>query len=547
MGRTRKLREQQMWEVSLSDETAESAGPERSWQLAKVITLWVPRRFLTSGGVDVEHFLADVNEKVVRRGFILWDGQVLTSPITDTIKKGILKPKARTSPEIPILNPALKVVASTDSVIVGKHTELFCEQVVADPTFDVPPRRDWRRPLREFFGLENPYQMAEDAGEYTQHHVMTRLLDPYLSPTERIAAIVHGEKDSYYFYCPCHHADIVYTTRHRLVCMGCGAMHVVLRQPLTLDPKRLLTPEEWVEFFDDGGSHRDEEIEMSVVDFQDVEDAEAIWATNQWEEAKHRFVFFARSSPEEIAEAVRGTEADPSVLLEAGWTPVDTPPPAALQVADNSVDVNLIESAAHSLREGVSSFLAARINSERLVNAIPQLFRAVELLLKGKLQDLDARVLDNHPNTPTVLKHLAATGVSLSKDELDTLKGLRRLRNDLQHGSARFNYRMGLALSRKTIVLLDRFVYAELGLWMGDAIPPDDWYALLAITDIANTGMEVTRVRLEEIRQHPEATIALCARCGRNALVRPHPRTGVTCIFCGHVPVYDQDQRDLSR
>jgi len=536
-----------MWEVSLRDETTEPPGPQRSLPLAKVITLWVPRRFLTSSGVDVECFLADVNEKVVRRGLILWDGQVLTAPITDTIKKGILKPKPRIVHESPILNPILKVVASTDSIIVGKHTELFCEQVVADPTLDVPPRRDWQAPQREFFGLKDPYQMAEDAGEYTQHHVMTRVLDPYLSPTERIAAIVNGEKDSYYFYCPCHQADVVYTTRHRLVCMGCGAMHVVLRQPLPVHPKWLLTPEEWVEFFDDEGSRRDEEIEMSVVDFQDVENAETIWTTNQWDEAKHRFVFFARSSPVEIAEAIRGTEADPSVFLQAGWTPVDTSPPPAHQVANNSVDVDLIENAAYSLREGVTSFLAARKNSERLVNAIPQLFRAVELLLKAKLRDLEAHGLDDHPNNPTVLQRVTARGVSLTKEEVDTVSRLRQLRNVLQHGTAKFNYRTGLAVLRKTIVFLDRFVHAELGLWMGDAIPPDDWYQLLAITKIATTAKEVAGVRLEEIRQDPEATISLCARCGRNALVRPHPRTGASCIFCGHVPVYDEEQqRDLS-
>lgn len=88
-------------------------------------------------------------------------------------------------------------------------------------------------------------------------------------------------------------------------------------------------------------------------------------------------------------------------------------------------------------------------------------------------------------------------------------------------------------------MFLDRFVHAELGLWMGDAISPDDWYQLLAITNIASSAEEIAGVRLEEIRQLPEAIISLCARCGRNALVRPHPTMGASCIFCGHVPVYN--------
>lgn len=367
-----------MWEVSVRDETTEPPIPQSPLPFAKVITLWVPRRFLTSSGVDLEGFVADVNEKVSRRGFVLWDGQVLTAPI------------------------------STE-----KPTDVIDEPDAGGAAFEVPPLPEWQAPQREFFRLDNPYQMAEDEREYTWSHVMTRVIEAYLSPEERIAAIIHGEKDCYYFYCPCHQAEVVYTTRHRLVCMGCGATHSVLRYPLPGHPKLLLTADEWIGFFDEKGSRRDEEIGISVGDFRDVENAETIWTTNQWDEAKHRFVFFARSSPEEIAEATRGTEADPSVFLEAGWTSVETSAPPAHQVADSSVDVDLIENAAHSLRDGVTSFLAARNNSERLVNAIPQLFRAVELLLKAKLRDLDARKLADHPNTPTVLTHLVARGVSL--------------------------------------------------------------------------------------------------------------------------------------
>jgi hypothetical protein len=501
-----------MWAASLRDEPAEPPSPHRPAPFAKVIALWVPRRFLTSTGVDLERFVADVNEKVRRRGFVLWDGQVLTTPLSN-----------------------------------GESADVIHERDARDAVLEVPPRRDWQVPQREFFGLENPYQMAEDAPDYTWSHVMNRVFEAYLSPDERIAGIIHGEKDRSYFYCPCHKADVVYTTRHRLLCMGCGATHVVLREPLPVHPKRLLTLEEWVQLFDQDGSRSDEEICLSVVDFQDVENADTIWATNQWDEAKHRFVFFARSSPEEIAEATRGTEADPSILLEAGWTPVDTPPPPAHQVADDSVDVDLVENAAHSLREGIASFLGARIASDRLVSAIPQLFKAVELLLKAKLQDLDAHGLDDHPNNASVLKRLAARGVSITKDELDTVSRLRRLRNDLQHGAAKFNHRAGLAVSRRIIVFLDRFAHAELGLWMGDAIPPDDWYHLLAIADIARTAEEVVESRLEEVRRQSGATVSSCARCGREAMVRPHPRTGASCGFCGHVPIYkDEEECELS-
>src|SRR5262249_26371153 len=162
------------------------------------------------------------------------------------------------------------------------------------------------------------------------------------------------------------------------------------------------------------------------------------------------------------------------IFLEAGWTAMPTSPPPAHQVAVDSIDIDLVENASHAMREGVSAFLGARNDSGQLVNAIPQMFRAVELLLKARLQDLDTHALDDHPNNPTVLDRLAANGIAITSDESAALIRLRRMRNDLQHGTARFNHRTGLAVSRRAIVFLDRFSHVELGLWIGDAIPPKD-------------------------------------------------------------------------
>jgi hypothetical protein len=482
--------------------------------------------------VDVKSFVSDINEKVSQRGFVLYDGQVLGTPLTDVIQEGVLQPKV----------VEVDGRAFPEPIKAGELTEVFCEPEPGegDLAFKVPVRRDWREAQRDFFRLENPYQMVEDSGTYTWSHLMTLIIDPYLSPGERIAGVLHGEKDNYYFYCPCHQAEVVYTTRHRLVCMGCGATHMVLRQPLLMQPKSLLTAEEWVGFFDDEGGSRFDEIGMSIVDFRDVENAETIWTTDQWDDAKNRFVFFARSSPEEIAEAIRGTEADPSIFAEAGWTPVDTSPPPAHQVADDSIDVDLVDNAAHALCEGVASFLSARTNSGRLVNAIPQLFRAVELLLKARLRDLDPNGLADQPNNPTVLKRITACGVAITSDEADAIRKLRRLRNDLQHGTAKFNYRTALAISRRTIVFLDRLAHKELGLWIGDVIPQDLWYQLLSIDQIAATAEQVADTRREEARQEPDAVVSICGRCGRNAMIRPHPKTGASCAFCHHVPVLQE-------
>ncbi len=322
---------------------------ESRW--TKVVALWIPRRFISSSGCDLDSFIADVNKKITERGFVLWDDQVLTRPITQE-----------------------------------EHIDLIFE---GDEPYFVPPGREWGPLQQEYFGLTSPYQMAEDSGEYTHSHIMTIVRDPYLAPTERIVAVVDGIRDNYHFYCTCHSADVVLTTFNRLVCMSCGALHVAFERPISVSSGRLLTAEEWANLFDEDGGGYDEEINLGTVDFQDIENEAAIWTTEQWEDAKHRFKFFARSSPEEIQEAIRGTEADPSIFLEAGWTPVPMSPPPAFQIADNSIDVDLLENAAHALQEGIAAYLAARKDTSKLLDALPDLFRSVELLLKARLLTLN--------------------------------------------------------------------------------------------------------------------------------------------------------------
>ena len=307
-------------------------------------------------------------------------------------------------------------------------------------------------------------------------------------------------------------------------------------RPLPFRPKLLLTAQEWSDFFDDDGTRSEEQIELSILDFREIESVDLLWTTEQWENAKQEFVFFARSSADEIADAVRGTERDPSVFLEAGWTAVPTSPPPAFQVAGDSVDVDLTENAGHSIAEGVASYLAARKISDKLVNSVPQLFRGVELLLKSKLQMLDPQALQDQPNTPTVLKRLAGKGIALHPDELINLARLRRWRNDLQHGAAKFNHRAGLSTCRSAIIFLDRFGRAELGLWIRDVIPDDHWYTLLKIPEIAVTADAVVTSLLEPIYQDPNAAISDCPRCHRKSFVRPHREMGAQCIRCGYIP-----------
>ena len=471
-------------------------------RFTKLVGFWAPRRWLTPETMYIDGMVAEIEEIVRTRGLIAYDGQVVTS---------------------------LRRVG---------HWEASFEPVSIDTPLDVPARRPWAAEQRAFFGVEDPYQMAEDEGPFTWSSISTRIADAYLAQGELIAGVIHGATERCYFTCPCHYEHVVYTTRHRLVCMCCGATHVVLREPVLTAFRRTIAPEEWDELFGANGSRHHEPLDLNIVDVQEIEGAAPyVWSTNQWDEALDDFILRARSTPEEYERAIRGTERDASVFLEAGWHPVSEPPAPAFQIMDGSVDVDMMDSAGYALAAGASAYLAAYVQPERLLDAVKDLFQAIELLLKVRLEASNPLGLRDQPKNPTVLARLAAIGVALSADESDTVTQLRRLRNDLQHSSARFNHRTVLGLCRRALILIDRFVVDELGAWPGDVIAADDWNQLLSIEDIHARAVTIADTRLRDYGADADASVTVCPRCSHNTMLRPHPNTGASCVICRHVPV----------
>lgn len=477
--------------------------PDVDRQFIKYVGFWAPRRWVTPEMMDVDGLVAEIEEIVRTRGLVAYDGQVITS---------------------------LRPVREWEEYFEpGTNTQL-----------DIPRRRHWGPEQRAFFGIEQPYQMSDDEGPFTNSSVAVEIADPYLDPGELIAGVIHGSRERCVFTCPCHNDDVVYTTRHRLVCMSCGATHLVLREPVLTTFRQTIAPEEWDELFGAEGSHHHEPLDLAVVDVQDIESgAPFVWSTNQWDEALREYVLCARTTPEEFQRAVRGTELDASIYLEDGWFPVEEPPAPAFQVMDDSLDIGMMDSAGHALAAGASAYLAAYMHPERLIDAVKDLFQSIELLLKVRLEASDPLGLRGQPNNPTVLTRLAASGVTLSPDEADTVAQLRRLRNDLQHNSARFNHRRVLRLCRSALIAIDRFVIDELDAWAGDVIHPDEWHQLLSIEEIHARAVTVAETRLDNYREDLEASITACPRCTHEAMLRRHPDTGASCLVCKHVPIVE--------
>jgi hypothetical protein len=120
--------------------------PDVERQFIKVVGFWVPRRWVTAETMDVDGLVAEIEEIVRTRGLVAYDGQVITS-----------------------LRPV-------------REWEEYFEPGGADSLRDIPGRRHWGPEQRAFFGVEQPYQMSDDEGPFTNSSVAVMIADPYLAP-----------------------------------------------------------------------------------------------------------------------------------------------------------------------------------------------------------------------------------------------------------------------------------------------------------------------------------------------------------------------------
>jgi hypothetical protein len=89
--------------------------------------------------------VAEIEQIVRTKGLVTYDGQVITS-------------MRRTEP-----------------------WDAYFERVSIDTPLDIPERRHWGPEQRAFFGVEQPYQMADDEGPFTYSSITIGIVDPYLT------------------------------------------------------------------------------------------------------------------------------------------------------------------------------------------------------------------------------------------------------------------------------------------------------------------------------------------------------------------------------
>ena len=234
----------------------------------------------------------------------------------------------------------------------------------------------------------------------------------WLVEDERILALADAERDGRYICCPfaCYRAEIVYTSRHRLVCMRCGRLHCVLGRPLPRRFRAHLTAEEWWDMLGPSGELSDHSLPLDVVDYRDIAAVDSIWETDAWLEATHELDLYANGTPEEIMRYEKGL-VRPEAFLEAGFVELPTVPPPSAQIKEGGFGVTLAENAARAMDLGASAYARSQTDPTALREAILNLFHAVELVLKIRLEQVNQEALRGHPNNPTVVDELLKANV----------------------------------------------------------------------------------------------------------------------------------------
>lgn len=399
-------------------------------------------------------------------------------------------------------------------------------------------KMEWSDDQKTYFGFENPYQVSEELNDYSYDWALIDTHKPYLEPSERILALLHGVKDHRPFYCACHFAEVVYTSKHRFVCMSCGSLHLVLKNHLKKSYKQSLTESDWLDYFDSEGSKNTDGIELDLIDFLEIENEAKIWTTDFYDESAGEFIFWTRATEEEI-EHYKRTHGTAEDLIQAGWELDPMPPEPAYQIMVSTFSVDKFTNALTSLDEGVIAFQKSKKQIEFIKQGVLQLFHTIELILKAKLEKLNSNALKSKPDNPTIIKLLQKHGVSFSADEPQTIKELRQLRNAFQHAEAKFNYRSALKLMRNSIIFIDRFCVQELKIWIAEHISESAWQSILSIPDIQNNAVKISNEIIENVKTRDDCEISLCLRCETNTVVSHFNKPGI-CIYCRHIPTLDE-------
>ena len=223
----------------------------------------------------------------------------------------------------------------------------------------------------------------------------------------------------------------------------------------------------------------------------------------------------------------------------------------------NKLKFSLLSNALDSLAQGVEFTLLYKDTPSRLKLAILLLAQAVELALKERLRRehwslIFAKVDQaNKPNAHTVSlmeaqKRLEAiANLLFSQDDINTIKNLSAIRNQIQHYEIEISFEVALSYVHSAIGFLARFIKENLDEDIMSLLPEEQYQKLTEIEGIYSDLKEVASKRIEELRSELQPTrhsdlaawdfeVLDCPTCGNKFYVFSISEHISECKFCGY-------------
>jgi hypothetical protein len=434
-------------------------------------------------------------------------------------------------------------IVLADGQLLAQRLEPDC---VLDRFFDDENTSDWHHPMRPWgpeqaayfgglLGAASAFQYGERPEEYGRYCLGLRVPGPYLSTNERILGLIDAGRDDRSFYCPCHYAEVVYTTAHRLVCMMCGQMHCVLSGHLSGVRGNGWSWQEWDAAFDADGVLLSDELEIPFIEYQEVFGAEKLWETDAWHNASGDIEFLERGDPEDVERWRRG-QPTAEDFLEAGWSQLPLALAPARQIEPEGIGLSPVDNAIAAVNGGAKSYGASDTDAAPLREAVLSTFQAAELLLRMRLDMLGTGQSVQRLPVPAVVTALESAGIYLTPDEHKTLEAMRLLRNQLQHSGARYGFRATRSLLERAFLFIDRFTSEEFDWWLGEVVEQPAWDALLRIEPIRRRAMLQADAIVAVAITDRLNSLESCPHCGHCTVVREQSRAGF-CVYCRRIPV----------
>lgn len=211
--------------------------------------------------------------------------------------------------------------------------------------------------------------------------------------------------------------------------------------------------------------------------------------------------------------------------------------------------LDLDQNAMDSLKHAVEHFLGKKPND--LKYTILHVFHAIELFLKARLAQAHPILIYDRPEDASddaktvafdsLVRRIKNIGVDLSKDQLEDLGYLRKVRNSIEHHKFRGDHKNVVEYVGKAMKFLDKFLEDELDIKLREQLDEKIYKTLIeAVYSYEELVQKAVRAMEDDLplsKERLDHTIHICENCGEETLPFPDPssksRDTIHCYFCG--------------